>query len=87
MKVVVTEIQVGGGPLASTLEEAFTLYIFGLPSSAPDKINFTVKLLTGEVKHITLRQENDQVIAYGDLEGLPSFLEYSKETLGKVYPK
>jgi len=34
------------------------------------KINFSITLSNGIVKHITIRQEDDRVVAYGDFEGL-----------------
>ena len=47
------------------------------------KLNFTIKLPDGTIKSITIRDEDDQTVAYGDFEGLPDFLDYSKEVLEK----
>ena len=47
------------------------------------KMHFTIKLPNGETKHITIRDEDGETVAYGDFEGLPSFLDYSRQVLGE----
>jgi len=41
------------------------------------KISFCIILPTSEVRQITIRDEDDMTIAYGDFEGLPSILDYA----------
>lgn len=83
MKAIVKEIQVGGVYDAVNLEDACNKFC-DCPRS---KINFTIKLPNGEIKSITIRDEDDETVAYGDFEGLPSFLEYSRDVLGKETEK
>jgi len=65
---VVKEIQVCGGRLFNNLEEACKDYLRCLEVGTDrKKFNFTIVLPNGEVKHITIKQENDQMVAYGDL--------------------
>lgn len=80
-KAVVTHIQVGGGVYANSLEEACVEFL-GMVSSSSGyraKINFTIKLPDGTIKTITIRDEDEETVAYGDFAGLPDFLEYSRE--------
>ena len=79
---VVTEIQVGGAYLASSLEETCLLFVSKQP--ARPKISFAIRLPNGETKYITIRDEDEMTVAYGDFEGLPSMLEYAKEVLNEV---
>ena len=72
MKAKVIEIQVGGGAIYPSLLEACLEY---------PKV-YLIELPNGNHKSITIRDEDDGVVAYGDFEGLPSFLDYSKEVLG-----
>lgn len=85
MKAVVKGIQVGGYRNCRSLEEAACEYIKCInlwhhnvivPRT---KIHFDIKLPNGEVKHITIRDEDEETVAYGDFEGLPSALDYAKE--------
>ena len=77
----VDEIQVCGGRLFNNLEEACRDYLQCLKEGIDrEKLRFTIILPTGKVKSITIRQEDEQVVAYGDFEGLPSFLDYAKES-------
>ena len=84
-KAVVIGIQVGGLENYHTLEDACEAYTKYLSEGGGlrTKINFTIKLPDGKTKYITIRDEDEETIAYGDFEGLPSFLDYSKEVLGK----
>jgi len=80
----VIEIQIGGGPIVHTLEEACREYIRLLDSGEPirAKIHFTIEAKHGETRVITIRDDDDLgTVAYGDFEGLSSFLEYAKEVI------
>lgn len=81
MKAIVTEIQVGGGTICHSLEKACITFKEMVDSreTPRTKIHFTIQLPTGEVKTITIRDEDDKTVAYGNFEGLPSFLDYAKE--------
>ena len=87
MKAIVKEIQVGGGVCVSNLEEACKEFVKMTSRSSESgyraKINFTIKLPDGTIKAITIRDEDEETIAYGDFEGLPDFLEYSKTVLSE----
>jgi hypothetical protein len=87
VKAIVKEIQVGGGHCVSSLEEACKEFMKMVSRSGETgyraKLNFTIKLPNGEIKYITIRDDDNETVAYGDFEGLPSFLDYSKEVLGK----
>ena len=75
----VKEIQVCGGRLVSSLEGACQEYLHCLLEGTDrEKINFFITLANGEAKHITIRQEGNRVIAYGDFEGLPNALEWAQ---------
>jgi len=43
------------------------------------KIHFTIQCPDGKVRFITIRDEDGGTVAYGDFEGLPSFLDYAKD--------
>jgi len=85
MKAVVKEIQVGGGRTYKSLEEACREYVDMISTNSGyyAKINFTIKLPNGQIKSITIRDEDNETVAYGDFDGLPNFLDYSKEVVGK----
>ena len=85
MRAVVTEIQVGGVWTENSLEDAVHRYLAMLLSEGGyrTKMIFAIKLPSGETKQITIRDEDGETVAYGDFEGLPTFLDYSKEVLGK----
>ena len=76
MRAIVKEIQVGGVQSCGSLLEAC-----GVLSQEflRLKINFLIELPNGELKTITIRDEEGETVAYGDFEGLPSFLDYAKE--------
>ena len=79
----VEEIQVCGRRLFTNLEEACKDYLQCLEGGIDrEKLHFTIILPTGKVKSITIRQEDEQVVAYGDFEGLPNALDYAKEVWG-----
>jgi len=81
MKITkVVEIQIGGGLIVHTLEEACREYIKLLDSGETirAKIHFTIEAKHGETKDITIRDDDDLgTVAYGDFEGLSSFLDYA----------
>lgn len=74
----VKEIQVCGGKVFTSLLEACQEYVDQVKKGVDrEKLHFAITLPGGKVKTITIRQEDDKVIAYGDFEGLPSFLEWA----------
>ena len=74
----VTEIQVCGERIYKTLLEACLYYAKCVSDGVNrEKLLFAIRLTNGETKHITIRQEPGRVVAYGDFEGLPSFLDYA----------
>jgi len=76
---IVNEIQVCGGKCHKMLSEACLDYLESIVRGTDrSKMHFTITLSNGEVKAITIRQEDDRVIAYGDFEGLPSALEWAQ---------
>jgi len=78
-KAIVKEIQVGGYKCVNSLKEACEKYTEMVKSSGEyrAKIIFVIELPNGETKQITIRDEDNQTVAYGDFEGIPDFLEYS----------
>lgn len=82
MKAIVRDIQVCGGIVVTNLEAACKEYLKELPDTDRPKLAFSVILPTGKVKHITIRQEENCVVAYGDFDGLPSMLDYVLEVTG-----
>lgn len=86
MKATIKEIQVGGGVCVHSLEEACKEFVKMASRSSETgyraKLNFTIKLPDGQMKTITIRDEDEETVAYGDFKGLPDFLDYSKEVLG-----
>ena len=83
MKAIVVDIQVGGFWTEHSLKGATHRYIAMLNGEEGyrAKMIFAIRLSSGEIKLITIRDEDDETVAYGDFEGLPSFLDYSKEVL------
>ena len=75
-KAIVTSIQVGGWHECDTLQEACESYLT-IGAGGRDKICFVIELENGETRQITIRQEDDEMVAYGDFSELPSFIEYS----------
>lgn len=84
MKAIVKEIQVCGGHLFHNLAEACIDYLECLEYTDREKIHFTVFLSNGKTRGITIRQEDNQVVAYGDFDGLPDALEYAQDVCGKL---
>ena len=82
MKAIVKEIQVCGGNIHKSLLMACKEFAVNEWPELPQKICFVIKLSSGETKQITIREEDQEkdriVLAYGDFEGLPSFLEYAE---------
>lgn len=75
----VTSIQVAGGAVVQTLEEACREYIKLVDSTdiVRTKINFAIRTKDGGKKYVTIRDEDNETIAYGDFEGLSSFFDYA----------
>ena len=75
----VKEIQVCGSRIATMLSDACLNYIEDIAQGTDrPKLNFTVVLDDGSIKHITFRQEDGGIEVYGDFEGMPNFLEWAK---------
>lgn len=75
----VKEIQVCGGKTYKMLSDACLDYLECIASGIDrEKMNFCITLANGEVKCITIRQEDTRVVAYGDFEGLPNAIEYAQ---------
>ena len=75
----VREIQVCGGRVCNNLEVACEEYLRCLREGTDrEKINFLIILSNGEHKSITIRQEDERVVAYGNFEGLPNALEWAQ---------
>ena len=78
----VKEIQVCGGRIFTMLSDACLEYLDCVAKGIDrEKLNFSVVMPDGKVKHITFRQEDDCIVAYGDFEGLPNFIEYCGDTI------
>ena len=72
-------IQVCGVRLFDNLYDACRNYILTVEEGIDrEKLNFSIQLANGQTKHITIRQEENGVIAYGDFEGLPNALEWAQ---------
>ena len=75
----VKEIQVCGGKIHKMLSEACLDYLECIAEGIDrEKISFSILLSNGETKQITIRQEDDRVVVYGDFEGLPDALEWAQ---------
>ena len=82
MIATVRDIQVCGGRIFSNLEDAVRDYLKCLDDGIDrEKLNFSILLPNGETKHITIRQEDNQIVAYGDFDGLPNALSYAREIM------
>lgn len=84
MKAVVKEIQVAGGKLFYNLYDACREYLRLADDEveiSKDKIHLTIQLPNGELAGITFRQEENEVVAYGDFSELPNALDYAKDVL------
>lgn len=81
----VREIQVCGGKIVSTLEEACKEYLHCLEEGTDrEKIHFWIALDSKEgSRAITFRQWGDAVEVYGDFDGLPNFLEWTKDKMSE----
>lgn len=80
-KAIVKEIQVGGYNCHKSLYESCKDYVDSMEKSnclMRPKMIFVIELPNGDIKQITIRDEETQAVAYGDFDGLPDFLEYSK---------
>ena len=81
MKAIVKEIQVGGIWTSWSLVEACRDFVNRHPTRT--KMIFVIELPNKEIRQITIRDEDDCTIAYGEFEGLPSMLDYAKEVCDK----
>ena len=81
MVAKIIDIQVGGGVIVNTLEEACREYLKMIDGQETyrAKLNFTIELSNKEIKCITIRDEDTGTVAYGDFDGLPGFLDYAQE--------
>ena len=77
MKAKVIGIQVGGYHTCHSLRDACKEYLS--PDCTRTKIHFFIELPNGERKAITIRDEENMTVAYGDFERLPSFIDYARE--------
>ena len=77
----VIEIQVGGGTICHSLEKACITFkgMVDTHEVPRTKMHFTIQLPSGEIRGITIRDEDERTVAYGNFEGLPNFLDYAKE--------
>ena len=84
----VIEIQVGGSTIVQSLEEACIEYIRMLQQDrvSRTKISFAIKTKDGQVKAITIRDEDNETVAYGDFEGLLDALAYASAVTGREIP-
>lgn len=79
----VREIQVCGTRTTTRLSDACLGYLEEVTEGTDrEKLNFSITLDDGTTKHITFRQENDGIHVYGDFEGMPNFLEWSRKMFG-----
>ena len=77
MLAKVREIQVNGYYICRNIRDACKKLL--ADDGSLEKLNIAVILKDGSVKHLTIRQEDDCIYAYGDFAGLPDFLEYAQE--------
>jgi hypothetical protein len=75
-KAIVEVVQVGGWHECDTLQEVCESYL-AIGEGGRDKICFVIRLDNGEIRQITVRQEDNEMVAYGDFSELPSFIEYA----------
>jgi len=78
---VVKSIQVGGVVAAGSLVEMAGLLMAEDLQGVPLKASFEIKLSNGTTRTITIRDEDHHTVAYGDFDGLGSFLDYAQETV------
>lgn len=73
-------IQVGGYKNCHTLKEACEEYLRMITNTEGyrDKISFAIHCNDGVTRFITIRDEDDKTVAYGDFKGIPDILEYAK---------
>ncbi len=80
----VKEIQVCGGRVVTGLLSACDEFITEIDRETDrPKLHFAIVLDDGSIKSITFRQIGGEVEVYGDFEGMPNFLDWSKRILGK----
>lgn len=75
----VEEIQVCGGKICHDLAAACSEYLECIAKGTDrEKLHFDIVLSNGITKSITIRQEESEVVAYGDFDGLPDALEWAQ---------
>jgi len=84
-KAKVVEIQVGGIECVGSLEEACEEFErqareFDMRRT---KICFVIQLPNGVTKQITIRDEDGETFAYGNLGELPSMMDYAREVVNE----
>lgn len=81
MKAVVKGIQVGGLNVHSSLQSACREYadLIAHNELLRSKMHIDIELPDGSMRFITIRDEDGETVAYGDLVGLPSTIDYAKE--------
>ena len=83
MKAIIKDIQVCGVGVYYNLHDACAEYLRCVDNGTDrEKMSFQIVLSTGDIKHITIRQEEGWIAIYGDLGELPGFIEFAKEVLG-----
>jgi len=81
----VIEIQVCGGRITTGLLDMCSAYIQNVEEGTDSpKLHFTIMMDDNTVRHITFRQEDESIVGYGNFEGLPSFLDYTKAIQKKL---
>ena len=78
MMATVKEIQINGGRIVNNLADACVEYLVKLETTDRMKMNFSILLASGEVKSIPIRQEENEIVAYGDFAELPNALEWAQ---------
>ena len=75
----VREIQVCGGIICTTLEDTCRKYLSAVSQGVDrEKLHFSIILDTGEGGEITFRDWDGSIEVYGDFNGMPDFLEWSR---------
>lgn len=79
----IKEIQVCGGKVVHSLYDACEEYIKCVGDGTDrEKISFAILLDDDTAKHITIREWDDSIQAYGDFEGMPDAYEWAKRVIG-----
>ena len=76
-EAIVTEIQVCGGRICHSLIDACREYLAYQEETDREKLHFSITLADGSIKAITIRQDGNRVICYGDFAGIPNAFEWA----------